>query len=210
MKEWRRAAIALALTPAALMPAFAGPVIAPIAPIAAPLGSAQVYAALLVRQQAGEILDLGAVVRPGIATIAGNGDLFLLQGSGRFEKLRGGERADLFVAEGAVLPKGAEIVQRGVPRSLVRDANLLSTRGRAGSHEELIEQIIAEPTYDRVLAPRETVRAQLSNVSHAVEKLTAFVENQAPGWSAYLASPAYRDMSLVEKKSALERLSSAP
>ncbi|MCX5794379.1 MAG: hypothetical protein NTY77_02635 [Elusimicrobia bacterium] len=185
-----------------------------VSPGAAPLGSLAGYEVLLQRQRAGEALDLSKVTRPGIAFVSGD-RLSVAQGSGRFEALRAGERMDLFVPQDQKLPEGVAVVARDIPAQLVLKANLLSSRGEAGSNPELVGFLTEGRTFMRVLAPRELVEAPLSRAAHEVEDLRAFLKAGERAWGAgaksgldaYLESPAFRDLSVNEQRQALLRLS---
>ncbi len=184
--------------------------------IAAPLGSAASYEALLRRQGAGEVLDLSGVTRPGIAFVSGE-HLLLAQGSGRFEALRAGERMDLFVAQDQDLPEGVSVVERDIPADLALKANLLSSRGESGSNPALIGVLTDGRTFVRVLAPRGLVEAPFSRAVHEVEQLRAFLTAGARGWGedaqtgldGYWDSPSFRDLSLNAQWQTLRRMTEA-
>jgi hypothetical protein len=125
------------------------------------LFKAERYAALLSRQQAGKKLDLSSVPRPGLA-ISGEKRLVLIQGSGRLEKLAAGQPMDLFMPDDEPIPKGVVVLQRGISGELARLANLLSSRGNAGSNPALVDLFTVGRTFVRVLAPRELIDAPLS------------------------------------------------
>ena len=183
---------------------------------AAPLGGSAYYDGLLRRQQAGEVLDLSGVTRPGIAFVS-NGRLGVSQGSGRFESLRAGQAMDLFVPQDQPLPLGVTVVARDIPAEIALKANLLSSRGEAGSNPELVGFITEGRTFVRVLAPRELVSAPLSRAVHEVEELRAFLAEQAAAWDSgsrpelesFLSSPALRELSVREQRLALGRLAEA-
>jgi hypothetical protein len=183
--------------------------------LAAPLAGSAYYETLLERQRAGEVLDLSRVTRPGIAVVS-DGRLSLAQGSGRFESLRAGEAMDLFVPQDQALPPGVAVVARDVPGELALKANLLSSRGEAGSNPVFVGLLTEGRTFVRVLAPRETIDAPLSRAAYEVERLRAFLADQARGWGEgsraiddLLSDPAFNDLSLKSRWQTLERLAAA-
>jgi len=181
-----------------------------------PLPSAVFYEALLQRQQAGEILDLSGVIRPGIAVAQGE-RLIVLQGAGRFEQLRRDQYMDLFVPEGEPLPAGVLALERGVAGELVCKANLLSSRGQSGANPELVDAITQGGLFVRVLAPRARVEAPFSHAAYEVEKLRTFLEDMSMAWDAevgprlrkYLKGRDFQELSLVEQGQTLRRLVAA-
>jgi hypothetical protein len=148
--------------------------------IAAPLAGPD-YEGLLARQDAGEILDLSKIQRPGLAFV--NDDrLSIAQGSGRFGKLKEGELMELFVpAEDAdLLPKGVKILEKDVPARRVRTINLLSSRGKTGANPNLVEVLAPEgSSFLRVSAPREKLDVPLSNVAYDAERARSLLTEQA-------------------------------
>lgn len=172
-----------------------------------PLGSLASYERLLARQRAGETLDLSKIARPGIA-FPGRGRLSVAQGSGRFEALRGGEKMDLFVPQGAELPPGASVVETGISAELVYKANLLSSRGETGSNPELVGVLTEGETFMRVLAPRDVLEAPFSKAAYEVEKLRGLLasqgsEDRRKEVEGYIESPAFRDLSVSEQRRSL-------
>ena len=95
-----------------------------------PLLSADQYRDLVARQSAGEGLDLSEIARPGIARRTPDGGLGIAQGAGRWENTRPGDWLDVFVDARTPLPDGAVVLERGIDPEVVRQANLLSSRGR--------------------------------------------------------------------------------
>ncbi len=188
----------------------------PDAPQPRKLGSSEEYLALLDRQDKGEPVDLKEVARPGIASSDGN-TVMIAQGSGRFEKLRAGETADLFVPEGQPLPKGAIVLETGVSGKLVEAANLLSSRGKSGANPELVGRLTKGKTFQRVLVPREAAEAPLSALAdqkqNSVESLGEWAQAQNPQikekLGSVLESKAFKDASLVEQTEMLNGLEQA-
>jgi hypothetical protein len=175
-----------------------------------PLGSLASYETLLRRQRAGEVLDLSRMARPGIAFPTG-GRLSVAQGSGRFEALRGGEKMDLFVPQGAELPPGTAVVETGVPAELVLKANLLSSRGEAGSNPEFVSILTEGKTFMRVLAPREVLEAPFSKAAYEVEELRGFLasqtgEDRRKEMEGVLERPGFRDLSVSAQLQTLRRI----
>ena len=165
------------------------------------LPSLEEYSGLLDRQRGGETLDLSSLARPGIARSDG-ARLSVLQGSGRFEKLRSRDKADLFVPEGDPLPKGVTVLESGLDGKAVSLINQLSSRGQAGSNELLVDIMTSGKRYVRVLAPRNLVDAPMSNIKRDCE---ALVRKLAPLRKS-LDTPEFKSLSLVEQKAALEKL----
>lgn len=104
------------------------------------LASAEEYQRLVARQNAGETIDLGDVARPGVARVTDDG-ILVAQGAGRWEQARPDDWLDVFVPGNAKLPEGIEvqILETNVPVEVVRQANLLSSRGRSGSNPSGVE-----------------------------------------------------------------------
>lgn len=170
------------------------------------LGLEQHYQALLARQDMGEKLDLSAVVRPGIAR-SNAANLKVMQGSGRFEKLRAGDSADLFVPETDPLPEGAVVVEKGIPGSLVQTINTLSSRGQAGANPEFVAMYTGDRSFVRVLAPRQLVRAPMSVLAFWKKELEGKLRAlDAQRGEALLASDSYQAMSLAEQNEVLTGL----
>lgn len=142
-----------------------------------PLASAEEYQALVARQSAGQPVDLGDVARPGIARVTDEG-IQVAQGAGRWEQARPDDWLDVFVPGNAKLPEGIDIVvlETNVPVEVVRQANLLSSRGRSGSNPDGVEIAVRHggpqgaeiPQWTRVRvrardtdAPTSVVRGQI-------------------------------------------------
>ena len=133
----------------------------------------------------------------------------------RFEALRGGERMDLFVPQGAELPPGASVVETGIPAEIVLKANLLSSRGETGSNPELVEVLTEGETFMRVLAPREALEAPFSKAAYEVEKLRGLLasqgsEDRRKEVEGYIESPGFRDLSVSEQRRSLLALAGRP
>lgn len=182
-----------------------------------PLLSLEEYRGLLEQQtqNPGKPVPLENVPRPGLGGVA-DGVVQILQGAGRFEKLRAGESMDVFLPEGEPLPRGAVVLETGVPGELVRTANMLSSRGSDGANPTLLRGVKPEGRYRRVLVPREACEAPTSQVAGAAEaSLEALkqwgVENARarPALDAYLDSAGFKDLSLLERNGILSRLEAA-
>ena len=177
--------------------------------------SASEYDELLARQNGGEILDLTEVPRPGIANVSG-GRVGIGQGAGRYEKLRAGESADLFIPEGQALPPGVTVLERGVSGQTVYNINMLSSRGAAGSNPVLLKALTDGKTFVRVKVPRELAVAPTSKIGHTVgeltEELRAWAKQRGPNdpvaqkVNEFLDSPRLKDKSLVEQQQTLNEL----
>lgn len=187
----------------------------PADPGVQPLRSADEYAELLKRQTDGEILDLTELPRPGIAGVV-DGQVGVVQGAGRFEKLKAGESADVFIPEGTKLPPGVTVVERGISGDTAFTINMLSSRGPSGANPTLLGPITRGKTYMRVTVPRRLIRAPTSRVGLEVgelsDELRAWAKKRGPDdplgrrVETMLESQAFRDKSLVEQAEALNAL----
>jgi hypothetical protein len=141
---------------------------------ARPLATLDEYRQLVARQAAGEPLDLKQIARPGIARVI-DGRVMIQQGAGRWENTRPDDWLDLFVDARAALPEGAVVLQRGVSPDLVRQANLLSSRGLRGSNPPIIEAVTAGiPEFVRIRVRARDAQAPTSDVANAIDnELTA-------------------------------------
>jgi hypothetical protein len=136
---------------------------------ARPLATVDEYRALVARQAAGEQLDLKQIARPGIARVI-DGRVLIQQGSGRWENTRPNEWLDLFVDARAALPEGAVVLQRGISPELVRQANLLSSRGQSGSNPPIVNAATAGiPEFVRIRVRARDAQAPMSDVARAID-----------------------------------------
>jgi len=136
---------------------------------ARPLATLDEYRALVSRQAAGEQLDLKQIARPGIARVI-DGRVMIQQGAGRWENTRPNDWLDLFVDARAALPEGAVVLQRGVSPDLVRQANLLSSRGQRGSNPPVVDAAIGDvPEFVRVRVRARDAQAPMSDVAQAID-----------------------------------------
>lgn len=136
---------------------------------ARPLATLEEYRALVARQAAGEQLDLKQITRPGIARII-DGRVMIQQGSGRWENTRPNEWLDVFVDARAPLPEGAVVIQRGVSPELVRQANLLSSRGQSGSNPMIVNAATSGiPEFVRIRVRARDAQAPMSDVARAID-----------------------------------------
>lgn len=134
-----------------------------------PLATLDEYRALVGRQTAGEVLDLKQIARPGIARIF-EGRVAIQQGAGRWENTRPNEWLDLFVDARAPLPEGAVVVQRGISPELVRQANLLSSRGQSGSNPVFLDAVMGDiPEFVRIRVKGRDALAPTSRVAKAID-----------------------------------------
>lgn len=148
------------------------------AQVARQLATLQEYQALVARQAAGERLDLGQIARPGIARVV-NGRVMVQQGSGRWENTRPDEWLDVFIDARATLPEGAVVIQRGVSPELVRQANLLSSRGQAGSNPSIVNAATSDiPAFVRVRVRARDADAPMSDVRNAIDNELARLESE--------------------------------
>jgi len=151
------------------------------------LSSADEYAELVVRQENGEILDFTEVARPGIAGVTPDGEILIFQGAGRWERARPGEYIDVFIDSRASLPpeSGAVVVETGISPELVRDANLLSSRGVTGANPTIVNGAIGEAeSFQRVRIPVENVDAPTSFVPPRVDDILETLRGQGVDTSA--------------------------
>jgi hypothetical protein len=202
------AALAVSAEGVASVPVAAAASGSAAAPLVAPLAPLARYESLLALQASGARLDLAAVARPGIAFPV-DGRLAIFQGSGRYEALRAGESADLFVPDGTALPAAAIAVERGVPGVLVRAANLLSSRGAQGSNPIVVEAAVAGRTFTRALVPRKDVDAPMSDALRDIEKLLARLRADPAAWDgarALVDSDGFGALSARERRDALRAL----
>ncbi|MCA9666428.1 MAG: hypothetical protein KC503_12595 [Myxococcales bacterium] len=131
--------------------------------------TAEQYRELLARQDGGETLDLSGVVRPGIAGWhAPSGKLLILQGSGRFAKSAGALVHDLFVpmpdvaaCSAVVGPDKLRVVRSNIAGELVRDINLLSSRGPSGANPYFVGAMTDGRSYARVRAHASILEAPM-------------------------------------------------
>ena len=121
------------------------------------------YKALLARQQAGEMLDLSKIPRPAIGNVnPETGRIAVLQGTGRYANLPADGALDIFVPKGTPLPNGAQLVQSGVSSEVVETANLLSSRGAAGSNPVFVKAAAKlADTFDHIRVPKSLLDAPL-------------------------------------------------
>ena len=145
---------------------------------ARPLATLDEYRTLVQRQAAGEVLDLGQVARPGIAKIM-DGRVMIQQGAGRWENTRPDEWLDLFVDARAPLPEGAVVIQRGVSPELVRQSNLLSSRGQRGSNPPIIEAVTRDiPEFVRIRVKGRDADALMSDTRNALHEELGRLESE--------------------------------
>lgn len=140
---------------------------------APPLLTEAEYRSMVARQVAGETIDLTDVARPGIAKVV-DGEVLVTQGAGRWEKARPDEYVDLFVDSRATLPPELEavVLETGVRADLVRDANLLSSRGKEGMNPTIVEASLGDaPSFTRVRIPARNVDAPTSFMPHRIEEI---------------------------------------
>ncbi len=97
---------------------------------------------MMARQRAGEVVCLDGVLRPAIGKPLADGRIGVAQGSGRYEQAAEWGMLDMFIPSNAPRPPGTQIVTRGVPATTVRDLNLLSSRGPAGTNPTIVNAIM--------------------------------------------------------------------
>jgi hypothetical protein len=150
------------------------------APQARPLATLEEYQALVARQAAGERLDLGQIARPGIVRVLDDGKVMVLQGAGRWEKTRPDEVLDVFVDARAPLPEGAVVIERGISPELVRQANLISSRGQTGANPGYLDSpaIRDVPEFTRIQIRARDVDAPTSRVGNEIESTLKTLEEQ--------------------------------
>jgi hypothetical protein len=121
------------------------------------------YKSLLARQQAGEILDLSKIPRPAIGNLnPETGRIAVLQGTGRYASLPADGILDIFVPKGTPLPSGAQLVKSGLSSEIVETANLLSSRGAAGSNTAFVKAAARlADSFDLIRVPKSLVEAPL-------------------------------------------------
>jgi hypothetical protein len=132
------------------------------------MGSEQIltleeYKSLLARQQAGEILDGSKIPRPAIGAMnPETGRIAVLQGTRRYAQLPADGLFDIFVPKGTPLPSGAQLVKSGVSSEIVEIANLLSSRGAAGSNPVFVKAAARlADCFDLIRVPKILVDAPL-------------------------------------------------
>ncbi|MFC1679161.1 hypothetical protein ACFL2T_02995, partial [Elusimicrobiota bacterium] len=186
----------------------------PLAPEAATLAPASKYLSLLRRQRGGEVLDLSNVVRPGLARSKGE-TIDIMQGSGRFEKLKAGDWMDVFVPEDDPLPRGAHVIQTGLSGKFVGIVNRLSSRGASGNNGILFKFMTEGRSFVRVLAPRDIIEAPMSGARHDIDEISETLmdwtakHDLAQPFAKFLESPDFKDLSLLKQKDLLERMKDA-
>ena len=164
-----------------------------------PLRSANEYKDLVDRQSAGQDVDLSGLARPGIAKSMGD-ELIVLQGAGRYEKTRPGEYLDLFVPSKTKIPEklGAEVLQENIPGDLVKNANLLSSRGVQGANPVVVNNAVkGEGTWKRVRIPARHVDAPTSEVVAKIERELGRLRSLSVDTDSLLRRT--EDMSPIEK-----------
>lgn len=175
-----------------------------------PLASAAAYADLVARQAERGSVSLEGLARPGIATYdAEKATWVVLQGAGRLEKARPSDWLDLFVEAGTAVPEDARIAARGVAAECVRDANLLSSRGRDGANPELVGLLTQGRVFDRVFVLRRDAEAPTSGILYQNRKgYRQLVERMGSTESAdrLLAQHDYAARSAVEQRLVLQHL----
>jgi len=119
---------------------------------------------MMKRQQAGEIVELTTVLRPAIGKVnPANGRITILQGSGRWANTPDGAFLDVFVPSNTPRPRGTRIVRRGVPPDTVRDLNLLSSRGPAGTNPRIVNAAMNDvAAWDHVQVPKTELDAPMA------------------------------------------------
>lgn len=160
------------------------------------------YASLLERQAGGELLDFSGIARPGIARVVDDGEVMILQGAGRWDGTRPDGWMDLFVPASDLsrIPEGVpvRVLETGVSPELVRDINLLSSRGRESSNPHLLAGLGGVSSeWTRVQIGRRHTRPRMSDVENAIRDELASLRESGVNVEALQRGIA--DLSSVEQ-----------
>lgn len=212
--QGRQAPLMAAASPASPAEAACAPS-ATLAPLPFPaLATETDYARLVVQQTEQGAISLADIARPGIAVFDAENDKWtVLQGAGRLEKARPNDWLDLFVESGTPIPKGTIYAERGVAADLVRDANLLSSRGVNGTNPELVGVLTQGKVFDRVFVPRHDAEAPTSKILHENKQGYRTLIEQLGGVEPadqVLAQHDFQNRSAVEQRRILQDLGVVP
>ena len=172
------------------------------------------YARLVVQQAEQGSISLADIARPGIAVFDPEKDKWVvLQGAGRLEKARPNDWLDLFVESGTPVPKDTTYAERAVAAELVRNANLLSSRGVHGTNPELVGILTEGKVFDRVFIPRHDAEAPTSKILHENKRGYRSLVDQLGGVEPadqVLAQHDFQNQSALGQRRILQALGVVP
>lgn len=135
------------------------------------------YLNLLKLQTEKGVVNLDSVPRPGLAKVAKDGKIKIVQGAGRWSRAMANDDLDLFIPQSAAVPEGAVVLEEQVPAVMVKNINLLSVRGTAGTNPEFMDMMLqkSESHFKRVLVKKKHTKAIFSfgqfELDDLIEKL---------------------------------------